>query len=166
MVSSRIGSKILTIGVMKKEVVMKGYKKSSKTVKARNQGSDPLENGPGVTIVRCPHLKTCQFGEVRPKFARNRCRGVVCQVNHWEACLLMVFKCPRQAKRIMVEVKGDEIRHIIRHSSEYQEVLPRLNQLFCQECEYPVLDYCIVYGDAILDVKCRRDGHVSSHSIK
>lgn len=141
------------------------YKKKRNVIKP-DQGLDLVKNEPGITIVRCPHLRTCQFGEKQSKKARIRCRGLLCQVNHWEACLLISFKCLWLRQRIMVEVNGNAIRHIPRNSIEHQEVQPRLEQLFCQACNHWVLDYHVVYGDAIIDMKCCRDGHLSSHSIK
>lgn len=140
--------------------------KISKNVKKPEQGSALLKNGPGITIVRCPHLITCRFGELQSKQARKRCRGVLCRVNHWEACLVIGFKCQWLRKRILVEVTGNVIRDIPWNSIEHQEIRPRLKQLFCKECEHRVLDYFGIYGDAIIDVKCGRDGYLSSYPIK
>lgn len=158
--------KISTIGEVMKDLVIEMNIKIKRNVKKPDQRSDLVKNRSGITVVRCPHLRTCRFGEKQSKQARIRCRGLLCQVNHWEACLVISFKCPWLRKRIMVEVKGNDIRHIPRNSSEHQEVQPRLEQLFCQECKHWVLDYNVVYGDAIIDMKCRRDGHLSSHPIK
>jgi hypothetical protein len=140
--------------------------KSKGNKKKSDQDDDRLENGPGMTIVRCPHVKTCRFGERQAKQARNRCRGVLCRVNHWEACLIIAFKCQRLRQQIMVEVKGHAIRHITRNSTEHQEAQRRIKQLFCKVCKHRVLDYYVVYGDANIDVKCHRDGHLGSHFIK
>lgn len=137
-----------------------------KNKKGKKLASEQIKNGAGITIVRCPHFGTCQFGGMQSKLARYRCRGVLCRVNHWEACLLIAHKCQWLRKRILVEVKGNEIRYIPRESSEHQDVLPRLKQLCCQECGHRVLDYYVVYGNAIIDVKCTRNGYVSSHAIK
>lgn len=141
------------------------YKKKN-NLKKPDQGSDPIKNGLGITTVRCPHLRTCRFGEMQSKKARARCRGVLCRVNHWEARLLIGFKCQWFRKQILVEVNGSEIRHIPRNSSEHQDLLPRFKQLFCEVCQHPVLEYHVVYGDAIIDIKCRHDGQFSSHPIK
>lgn len=131
-----------------------------------NMDSKLLKNELGITIVRCPHLRTCRFGGLQSKEARVRCRGVLCRINHWEACLLIGYKCQWLGKRILVEVTGDAIRHLPWESHEHQDMLLRLKQLCCQECGHRVLDYYVVYGEAIIDVKCSSDGHVSSHSIK
>ena len=138
----------------------------NKKKKKGHGGAVSQENEPGLTIVRCPHVKTCRFGERQSKTARIRCRGVLCRINHWEACLVIGFKCQRSKKSILLEVTGDTIRHLPWDSSEHQEVLPRLRPLSCQTCAHRVLDYHVVYGDAIIDIKCRRDGHLSSHPIK
>lgn len=124
------------------------------------------KNQPGITIVRCPYLRSCKFGDLSAKKDRRRCRGVFCQVNHWEACLVIAHKCQRLRKQILVEVTGQVVRHLPRESDEHQDLLIRLKQLCCQECGHRVLDYCLIYGEAIIDVKCGRDGHVSSHTIK
>ena len=134
--------------------------------KNTNQDCGLAENEPGITTVRCPFLKTCRFGAMKAKQARVRCRGVLCRVNHWESCLVIGYKCERLRKRILVEVKGNAIRHIPWNSSEHQDLLPRLRQLFCEACERRVLDYHVIYGDAIVDVKCSHDGQFSSHPIK
>ncbi len=124
------------------------------------------QNGLGITMVRCPHLKTCRFGEKQSKKARARCRGVFCEVNHWESRLVIGFKCQWFRKWILVEVNGNEIRHIPRNSSDYQDLMPRLKPMSCAVCQHPALDYHVVYGEAIIDLKCRRDGLFSSHLIK
>ncbi|MBI4857301.1 MAG: hypothetical protein HY818_11245 [Acetobacterium woodii] len=166
MVSNRFGKENFNHRCSKKEMVMKMHVNRNRHIKKQAKHSDLGENGPGITVVRCPHARTCRFSGAQSKQVRTRCRGVLCRVNHWEACLIIGFKCQWLRKQILVEVKGNEIRYISRHSSEHQEVLPRLKQLSCQVCEHRVLDYHVIYGDAIIDVKCSRDGHLSSYSIK
>lgn len=99
--------------------------KIKRHVKKQVQDSGLTKNGLGITIVRCPHLRTCRFGEMQSKQARLRCRGVLCRVNHWEACLVIGFNCQWLRKWILVEVKGNAIRHIPRNSIEHQDVLPQ-----------------------------------------
>lgn len=144
---------------------MKVHNKRSVAVK-KKQDSDPLKSEPGVNLVRCPHLKSCIFGEQKSKKARNRCRGVLCLVNHWESCLLVACKCSRLKKQFLMEIKGDEVRHIPGDSPEYHAVQPRLEPLPCNNCDHRVLDYYVVYGEAIVDVKCCHDGHLGSYPIK
>lgn len=138
---------------------MKSYLKR----KTAEQQIEAPEHDPerelGFAVVVCPHYLGCKYSAIKSKKARHRCYGKLYKICHWESLVVIDFKCKLAGKRMLIEIKGDKIRHIPADSADYQTILPRLQTLSCNNCGARVLDYFPIYGETVVEAKCHHDGH-------
>lgn len=141
---------------------MESNNKKRQTVKSvAAQGGDQ----PGYATVVCPHYQGCKYGAVKSPKARHRCYGKLYKISHWESWIVIAFKCKLAGKRMLIEIKGGECRHIPADSPDYAGILPRLQILKCNKCGKRILDYFPVCGETCVEAKCHHDGHPDVYPI-
>lgn len=103
--------------------------------------------------VDCPHRLTCRYADLHKK---KRCIGYLFDYRHYDGTSMVVLKCARAKKVVMVRIDNHHHSFINDGAPELLDFASQHRQIRCPTCDQRLFD-AVVETKLDLRFKCPRD---------
>lgn len=103
--------------------------------------------------VNCPHRLTCRYADLEKK---KHCIGYLFDYRHQDGASMVVLKCVRAKKVVMVRIDNQHHSFLDDGAAELPDLVNQLQKIRCPSCDQRLFD-AIVEKKLALRFKCSRD---------